>query len=883
MIGETIMKTKLTLLAVLLLCATVFLNEAQGQATNGWPGVGNNYDPANYLGWNQSGLGHPIRFEINLEQVGSLSETTIFFGYRAGLINNSLDNIGIGYEALRNSSSISSTSNIAIGRQTLWANNGIGNIAIGSQALLMNTGAGYNTAIGHNALLNNNAYNNTAGGAYSMNANHFGENNTAFGFKSLYLNSDGNLNTAIGWQALYSNTGSQNTANGGGALYNNTAGGNNTATGFHALFGNISGNNNTALGAFADAPGALTNATAIGSNAIATASNQVMLGDANITSLFCKGAYYATSSFAPNMYVDQFGQIMRSTKGSAWFVDGNAGITAANYFGPQNLVPLNFKINLLRAGLIDPNGPTFFGYTAGLNNSGASAAITGFGFKALSSNTVGNFNTALGYQALQKNTTGSYNTAQGNNALFSNTIGTRNTAFGNTALASNISGNFNTAVGDRALFFNTATGNTAVGIVALYFNTTGYANTATGYRALYYNTGSSNTATGTDALFNNTTGGANTANGTGALNQNSLGSNNTAFGYQALFYNTTGTTNTAVGSNTLLSNTSGSCNTALGNSANVATATLNNATAIGCNAIANASNKIRLGDVNVTVIEGNPPVYTGSDGRFKTNVKEEVKGLDFIMKLRPVIYNSDTKKFDEFLMKNMPDSIRHARMGCTDYSESSGIVHTGFIAQEVQKAAMECGFNFDGVNIPKDENDNYSLAYGQFTVPLVKAVQELDKKDAQLAETLQENVRQNAELLKLIGTMQAKIEMLETQVNGCCELKSHTGLINPGTQGNDQKVELSGMNNPYLGQNNPNPFREETRIEYYIPQEMLCENGSCSIIFYDQLGRKIKETLVQAGFGTITLNTQNLTTGVYIYKLVIQDKVIDVRKMLFSK
>ena len=50
---------------------------------------------------------------------------------------------------------------------------------------------------------------------------------------------------------------------------------------------------------------------------------------------------------------------------------------------------------------------------------------------------------------------------------------------------------------------------------------------------------------------------------------------------------------------------------------------------------------------------------------------------------------------------------------------------SGFIAQEVEQAATEAGYDFDGVIVPKDVNKaHYQLSYASFVVPLVKAVQE---------------------------------------------------------------------------------------------------------------------------------------------------------------
>ena len=60
-----------------------------------------------------------------------------------------------------------------------------------------------------------------------------------------------------------------------------------------------------------------------------------------------------------------------------------------------------------------------------------------------------------------------------------------------------------------------------------------------------------------------------------------------------------------------------------------------------------------------------------------------------------------------------------------NYSDRAQIVETGFLAQEVEQAAQETGYNFNGVHAPADpERDHYRMSYATFVVPLVKAVQE---------------------------------------------------------------------------------------------------------------------------------------------------------------
>jgi len=290
---------------------------------------------------------------------------------------------------------------------------------------------------------------------------------------------------------------------------------------------------------------------------------------------------------------------------------------------------------------------TFLGSGAGnFTMSGFNNTATGTG--ALTANTTGPRNTANGAFALENNT------ANGAFALDSNTTGNGNAATGTGALYANTTGNGNTAMGGAALTSNT-TGfrNTACGANALEGNTTGDLNTANGSFALGSNTtGDDNTASGVNALFSNTTGSENTANGAGALTSNTIGFNNTASGVNALLDNTTGSYNTASGTFALLNNFTGNYNTALGYDADVL-GNLNNATVIGAHAVVDASNKIRLGDTAITVIEGQVP-YTYTSDR---NQKEDFRPVDadeVLNKLRELSVTSwnykgqDAKQFRHY-------------------------------------------------------------------------------------------------------------------------------------------------------------------------------------------------------------------------------------------
>ena len=162
---------------------------------------------------------------------GSTSARTAYLGFAGNPGSSGANDTGVGYGALSSNTT------------------GLGNTAIGVSALFKNTTGGDNTAIGLDTLSNN---------------------------------TTGNTNTASGAYALASTTnGLSNTAIGYSAMYNNTIGSSNTAVGDTALQTNLTGSSLTAIGIGADvsSPTAISNATALGANAVVSQSNSLVLGE----------------------------------------------------------------------------------------------------------------------------------------------------------------------------------------------------------------------------------------------------------------------------------------------------------------------------------------------------------------------------------------------------------------------------------------------------------------------------------------------------------------------------------------------------------------------------------------------------------------------------
>jgi len=171
----------------------------------------------------------------------------------------------------------------------------------------------------------------------------------------------------------------------------------------------------------------------------------------------------------------------------------------------------------------------------------------------------------------------------------------------------------------------------------------------------------------------------------------------------------------------------------------------------------NASNKVRIGNAAVTKIEGQVPFSTPSDGRYKFNVREDVKGLAFIMKLRPITYQFDVSRFDETKQTN--NIIQ------TSYKEAAAIRRTGFIAQEVEKAAEQSHYNFSGINKPESEKDHYSLSYEAFVVPLVKGMQEQQLIIENMQKELVVQKEINSQVMKSFNALQQEINTIKSRLN----------------------------------------------------------------------------------------------------------------------
>jgi trimeric autotransporter adhesin len=232
-------------------------------------------------------------------------------------------------------------------------------------------------------------------------------------------------------------------------------------------------------------------------------------------------------------------------------------------------------------------------------------------------------------------------------------------------------------------------------------------------------------------------------------------------------------------------------------------------------------------------------IRTVSDARLKTNVEIITNNLEKILQLRPVKYNYiNTEKYGA-----------HKTMG--------------FIAQEVEKIVPEA------VKISNDEFKLRSLNYVELIPVLAGALQEEHKKVLQLEARVSEQpaVMNNdvhaakiTELESKLATMATLVETLRNDINACCANGTNTTNRDAST----------------LGQNVPNPTNGTTTIGYHVSGT----HAKAFISIYDLNGHELKRVALSPEATQITIEKGELRSGQYIYSLIVDQELVDSKKMV---
>lgn len=129
------------------------------------------------------------------------------------------------------------------------------------------------------------------------------------------------------------------------------------------------------------------------------------------------------------------------------------------------------------------------------------------------------------------------------------------------------------------------------------------------------------------------------------------------------------------------------------------------------------------------------------------------------------------------------------------------------------------------------------------------------------------------------------MEMIPLLVGVVNELRSEIEVLKGNTSETKSRSDAASITTTddvtlYLGQNNPNPFSEQTSIEVRIPNDVK----TAFLCIYDMNGKQIDKIVInERGTTRISILGTSLTEGMYLYSLIADGKVAGTKKMILTK
>lgn len=519
-----------------------------------------------------------------------------------------------------------------------------------------------------------------------------------------------------------------------------------------------------------------------------------------------------------------------------------------------------------RAGRINTGFQNvFLGHAAGEFNN--NAFNTYVGYEAGRFDDLGYSNTFVGTATGRVNNTGRHNTFLGWAAGRSNTDGNLNVFVGSNSGQSNQTGENNTFLGYSAGGFNTSgSNNVFVGIFAGNNNETGYENTFLGFLAGSANEGgNNNTYIGRNAGANITDGNRSTFLGANATQLGASGLDRAiAIGHEAkvncsncAVIGGTGVEAVKLGIGTATPRgalhilTTGAPPTGLNSSENGLLMGVQSTTGYkwiqsygGALVLNSEGNNVGINtalptfplEVNGGAAKpgGGDWTNSASDGRLKSKVRPYEDGLDKLLQIRPVWYQYNGKA-------GLP----------------TGKDYVGIIAQEMRTIAPYTVGTFDHQGASYLNYDGSAIRY-----MIINAIKELHAEVEQKEDHITALEHENQEL-------RDRLEKLEASVQQLLEVQT------PADTGDNYSLEL---NRPAsLAQNQPNPFDQQTLIQYYVPADV--KTAAIRITAVD--GRVLRHLKIrEAGSGELSIKTQGFPAGTYYYSLVLDGQLVETRSMV---
>lgn len=249
-------------------------------------------------------------------------------------------------------------------------------------------------------------------------------------------------------------------------------------------------------------------------------------------------------------------------------------------------------------------------------------------------------------------------------------------------------------------------------------------------------------------------------------------------------------------------------------------------------------------------------IYTNSNSILKENITDiNSNNIEKILLLHPV----------EFNFKN-PDILNPGIQSRTDTGTVNSFKYNynyneysrkrfGFIAQEVNNILPEL--------VHKNEKGIESIDYLALIPLLVKAIKEQQNQ----IETLQ----------SIVTSHEGEIIALKQQISNNNIQESTLKGANVATGVNTFQTD---NNKSGLFQNIPNPFQNDTEIKYNLASDVQ----EAVLYVYDLQGKEIKSFRLSGdGIGRVIIKGNELEPGMYLYSLVADNQLIDMKRMILTK
>ncbi len=131
----------------------------------------------------------------------------------------------------------------------------------------------------------------------------------------------------------------------------------------------------------------------------------------------------------------------------------------------------------------------------------------------------------------------------------------------------------------------------------------------------------------------------------------------------------------------------------------------------------------------------------------------------------------------------------------------------------------------------------------------------------------------------LIQALKEQQEEIQTIKANCCNKKKKQSTVVATGTTNDPFQTDTGNPGPSLAQNQPNPFTENTKIKYFLPES----NQSASIYIYNMQGRQIDVyVLHDKDHCQLLIQGNSLQAGMYFYTLIADGQEVETRKMILT-